>query len=206
METRSYRIASEAAMTAFGQAVAQTLGGRDVIGLIGPLGAGKSVFARGLIRCLITDHITGRVTGRDKKPIRAPNLSAGEATPALAAPDSPTPVPVPSPTFTLLETYDTAIGQLSHLDLYRLPLTDGQIAPGDAHQLGLDDAMAGGPVLIEWADRALDLLPPETILMAIAPPNATETHDDTERHITTAAPHAWFARPQTAALLPYQAP
>ncbi len=54
---------------------------------------------------------------------------------------------VPSPTFTLVQTYDTAAFVLWHLDLYRL--TD----PEETLELGLDDALADGALLIEWPDR-----------------------------------------------------
>ncbi|MEO1150602.1 MAG: tRNA (adenosine(37)-N6)-threonylcarbamoyltransferase complex ATPase subunit type 1 TsaE [Pseudomonadota bacterium] len=181
-QTRAFRIASEEEMEDFGATLSTTVIARDVIGLIGPLGVGKSVFARSLIRALVG---------------RPVSTQSSKAAATLS---------VPSPTFTLLETYDTTLGQLSHLDLYRLPTTDGQIKPADAHQLGLEDAMTRGPVLIEWADRALDLLPAETILIAIAPDSHDAPADATERQITIAAPSGWFDRPQTATLLPYEAP
>lgn len=54
---------------------------------------------------------------------------------------------VPSPTFTLVQTYDAPGFTLWHLDLYRL--TD----PEETLELGLDDALADGVLLIEWPDR-----------------------------------------------------
>lgn len=53
---------------------------------------------------------------------------------------------VPSPTFTLMQSYDTPAGLISHYDLWRL---DG---PGGLQELGWDEAFAG-IVLVEWPDR-----------------------------------------------------
>ena len=53
----------------------------------------------------------------------------------------------PSPTFTLVQTYDSARGTIWHFDLYRLARAD------DALELGLEDALADGITLIEWPER-----------------------------------------------------
>ncbi len=55
---------------------------------------------------------------------------------------------VPSPTFSLVQTYDAAGGSISHCDLYRL---DGEDA---AAELGLDEALTRGSLLVEWPERA----------------------------------------------------
>ncbi|MBX3497956.1 MAG: tRNA (adenosine(37)-N6)-threonylcarbamoyltransferase complex ATPase subunit type 1 TsaE [Alphaproteobacteria bacterium] len=60
---------------------------------------------------------------------------------------------VPSPTFTLAETYDTALGPIWHFDLYRLD------APEQVWELGFEEALAGGISLIEWPERLGALLP-----------------------------------------------
>lgn len=83
----------------------------DVVLLYGPLGAGKSTLARGLIR-------------------------------GLAEAD----IDVPSPTFTLVQTYDTDPA-IAHFDLYRLE------SPREVLELGLDEALDNGAVLIEWPER-----------------------------------------------------
>ena len=62
---------------------------------------------------------------------------------ALTTPDQD----VPSPTFTLVQSYDTPAFELLHLDLYRLE--DSQ----ETLELGLDDALNDGVLLIEWPDR-----------------------------------------------------
>ncbi len=60
---------------------------------------------------------------------------------------------VPSPTFTLVEVYDTPRGTYWHFDLYRLE------APEQVYELGWEEALAGGIVLIEWPERLGALLP-----------------------------------------------
>ncbi len=60
---------------------------------------------------------------------------------------------VPSPTFTLVEVYDTPRGSYWHFDLYRLE------APEQIYELGWEEALAGGIVLIEWPERLGNLLP-----------------------------------------------
>ena len=60
---------------------------------------------------------------------------------------------VPSPTFTLVETYDTPRGPFWHFDLYRLE------RPEQVFELGWEEALADGIVLIEWPERLGDLLP-----------------------------------------------
>jgi tRNA threonylcarbamoyladenosine biosynthesis protein TsaE len=60
---------------------------------------------------------------------------------------------VPSPTFTLVEVYETPRGTFWHFDLYRLD------APEQVFELGWEEALAEGIVLIEWPQRLGDLLP-----------------------------------------------
>ena len=86
----------------------------DVIALSGPLGAGKTTFARALV---------ARLGGE------------GE---------------VPSPTFALMQRYETPRLTLTHCDFYRLE-------PAELDELGLDDALSEGAVLIEWPERAARL-------------------------------------------------
>jgi tRNA threonylcarbamoyladenosine biosynthesis protein TsaE len=68
---------------------------------------------------------------------------------------------VPSPTFTLVQTYETPIGPVSHFDLWRL---DG---PGAVLELGWDEAR-DGVVLVEWPDRLGDLRPADGLAVALA--------------------------------------
>jgi tRNA threonylcarbamoyladenosine biosynthesis protein TsaE len=68
---------------------------------------------------------------------------------ALTRPDEE----VPSPTFTLVQTYQTHAFTLAHFDLYRLAGAE------EVFELGLDEALDEGPVLIEWPERLEDHLP-----------------------------------------------
>ena len=64
--------------------------------------------------------------------------------------------PVSSPTFTLIHEYPSKL-PLYHADLYRIRDAD------DAIGLGLEEYFGGdGITVIEWAERATELLPPET--------------------------------------------
>jgi len=60
---------------------------------------------------------------------------------------------VPSPTFTLVEVYDTPRGSYWHFDLYRLD------DPQQVYELGWEEALAEGIVLLEWPERLGRLLP-----------------------------------------------
>lgn len=54
---------------------------------------------------------------------------------------------VPSPTFTLVQTYETADLPIWHADLYRLK------DPDELIELGLDEALETGFLVLEWPDR-----------------------------------------------------
>ncbi|HJS85222.1 MAG TPA: tRNA (adenosine(37)-N6)-threonylcarbamoyltransferase complex ATPase subunit type 1 TsaE [Acetobacteraceae bacterium] len=98
----------------------------DAILLEGPLGAGKTEFARAFLRAL-----TGNAA-----------------------------LEVPSPSFTLSQTYETPIGPVHHLDLWRL---DG---PGGLAELGWDEAV-GDVVLVEWPDRLGTLRPGKALILQL---------------------------------------
>lgn len=69
---------------------------------------------------------------------------------------------VSSPSFVLLRQYRGRL-PLYHIDFYRLE----QLA--EVADLGLDDYFYGdGVSVIEWADRAMELLPPEHLLLEIS--------------------------------------
>jgi tRNA threonylcarbamoyl adenosine modification protein YjeE len=68
---------------------------------------------------------------------------------------------VPSPTFTLVQAYATAPLAVSHFDLYRLS------GPDELAETGFADAAAEGAVLVEWPDRAGDLLPADRLTVTL---------------------------------------
>ena len=63
---------------------------------------------------------------------------------------------VHSPTFVLAHRYDGRL-PLFHLDLYR---TDGGL---EVHDLAIEEMLEAGAVVVEWADRAPEIFPPERL-------------------------------------------
>ncbi len=60
---------------------------------------------------------------------------------------------VPSPTFTLVQSYPELRLPISHVDLYRLSHAE------EVDELGLEEALEEGVVLVEWPERAEEALP-----------------------------------------------
>jgi tRNA threonylcarbamoyladenosine biosynthesis protein TsaE len=112
----------------------------------------------------------GRAVARELRRGDAVHLSGGlgagkttlarAAIRALTTPEEE----APSPTFTLVQTYDGPEFPVAHFDLYRL---DG---PGQTRELGLEDAVAEGAVLIEWPERLAGERPsPDTLEVELVP-------------------------------------
>jgi tRNA threonylcarbamoyladenosine biosynthesis protein TsaE len=124
----------EAGLVAFAQRLAALAGEGGVIHLHGDLGAGKTTFARALLRAL----------GVDAR--------------------------IKSPTYSLVESY--ALGDLAihHLDLYRIA------DPGELEWLGLADLASGKHlILIEWPQRAGDVLPQPDLIVHLDHADAART-------------------------------
>ena len=68
---------------------------------------------------------------------------------------------VPSPTFTLVQFYEGDGLALAHFDLYRLT------SPDEAYEIGLDEALEDGAVIIEWPQRLEGRLPPHRLDIGI---------------------------------------
>jgi tRNA threonylcarbamoyl adenosine modification protein YjeE len=72
---------------------------------------------------------------------------------------------MPSPSYTLVQRYQGRDAQVVHLDLYRIGSPDELVELGWGH-LGAADEI----VIVEWPERAGDLLPPDHWLIALAVP------------------------------------
>jgi tRNA threonylcarbamoyl adenosine modification protein YjeE len=141
-------IRDQAAMEQLAEDVAVCVRLGDMIALSGPLGAGKSTFARALVRALCDD----------------PELD------------------VPSPTFTLVQAYEGRL-PVAHFDLYRLG------DPDELAELGLDEAVQAGVVLVEWPERGGDWLPEDRIRLSIE-----DGSGPSARHVQIKAPDEFQAR------------
>ena len=92
--------------------------------------------------------IAGHLQPGDAVCLQGP-LGAGKSTlargaiRALTRPDEE----APSPTFTLAQTYEGPRLTLTHFDLYRVRSSD------EILELGLEEALDRGAVLIEWPER-----------------------------------------------------
>ncbi len=91
--------------------------------------------------------------------------------------------PVPSPSFTILNVYDEGRFPLYHFDWYRIG------DESELYDLGLQEYIGGdGICLIEWHERAEDLIP-ETVLEVLLSPQ-----EDGSRLITMIPHGGWKAR------------
>jgi tRNA threonylcarbamoyladenosine biosynthesis protein TsaE len=91
---------------------------------------------------------------------------------------------VPSPTFTLVQVYERAPAPVWHFDLYRLE------RPEEVWELGWEEALAEGIVLVEWPERLGALLPGAALLLTLAP----GPRDGEGRQATLAGPAPWDRR------------
>jgi len=90
------------------------------------------------------------------------DLGAGKSTLARALIRQLTGIDdAPSPTFTFVETYDAPDFRIWHFDFYRLE------KPEDVWELGLEEALEDGAVLIEWPERAENFLPQNALIIRL---------------------------------------
>jgi len=86
---------------------------------------------------------------------------------------------VPSPSFTLVQEYDTPGLRVTHCDFYRVERAV------ELDELGLDDALADGAVLIEWPERAAARIPPDALTVRI------EIAGENGRRMEISGPQRW---------------
>lgn len=99
---------------------------------------------------------------------------------------SPDIAQVVSPTFTLVQLYDTPRLRAFHYDLYRLP----EDAPDAVLELGWDDSLLDGLVLVEWPQRLGHLTPADALTVHI------DTCEDGSRRVNYGGNAAWSKRLQ----------
>ncbi len=133
-ETIGFDLPDEAATARLAQGLAALARKGDVIALFSDLGSGKTAFARAFINALPRPEVLSE-TARPR-----------------GAPEE-----VPSPTFTLLQAYERAPATVWHFDLYRLE------RPDEVYELGFEEALVEGILLIEWPQRLGPLLPAERL-------------------------------------------
>ncbi|KKC37973.1 hypothetical protein WH87_10010 [Devosia epidermidihirudinis] len=131
--TISRFLPDDAATSALGAELADSLVPGDLVILNGDLGAGKTALARAIIRTLGNDAT----------------------------------MDVPSPTFALVQPYDSTKAPILHADLYRLG------DPREIDELGLLDNPAA-IVLVEWSERAPELVDAATVVVDLAIPAGGE--------------------------------
>jgi tRNA threonylcarbamoyl adenosine modification protein YjeE len=91
----------------------------------------------------------------------------------------------PSPTFTLMQVYDAPGFQIVHADLYRIRRAD------ELFNLGWDEATEGALTLVEWPERADDLLKPDRLEISFTLDAAEGAHF---RRASLQGRGAWAAR------------
>lgn len=116
------------------------------------------------------------------------DLGAGKSTLARALlrilADDPG-LEAPSPTFTLVQEYDTPFGNVVHADLYRLG------GPDDLIELGWEELVRSALVLVEWPDRAGELLPADRLDVELL----LDPEGDVNRRVAALTGHgAWAGR------------
>lgn len=94
---------------------------------------------------------------------------------------------VPSPTFTLVQTYDTPGFPIWHADLYRLKETR------ELQELGLEEVLERGVLLVEWPDRMGELLARDRLDVILSIPD----EDEPERTAQIVARGSWAERIHT---------
>jgi len=89
---------------------------------------------------------------------------------------------VASPTFPIVQPYDELGPPVWHIDLYRIE------GPAEIEQLGLDEALEGAALLIEWPERLGAALWPRALHLTF------ERRGEGERALTAKVPPAWSGR------------
>lgn len=92
---------------------------------------------------------------------------------------------VPSPTYTLAQRYSSQKSRppIWHIDLYRLE------EQSELRELGIEDAIAEGIILVEWPDRIDEQFPKSALTIIFS-----QGKSDNKRTITIKGDRSWGAR------------
>ena len=90
---------------------------------------------------------------------------------------------VPSPSFAIVQPYDDLPLPLWHVDLYRIA------DPSELAELGLDDVLGDGVLVVEWPGHAGEgAWPPSALALSLA------IDDDRKRALTATPGQGWEER------------
>jgi tRNA threonylcarbamoyladenosine biosynthesis protein TsaE len=89
---------------------------------------------------------------------------------------------VPSPTFAIVQPYDSTRVPIAHADLYRIE------DPAELEELGLDDQLLDGALLVEWPERAGEVAWPQALRLSL------QALPDGRRGLTWVVPGSWEGR------------
>jgi tRNA threonylcarbamoyladenosine biosynthesis protein TsaE len=89
---------------------------------------------------------------------------------------------VPSPTFAIVQPYDDLPLPIWHADLYRIE------DPAELEEIGLETALDGGALLVEWPEKAGSGMWPNALALRL------EFADEGARRLTAQVPAAWTDR------------
>ena len=139
MEIETFETRSVRGTEALGREFASRLGVGDCVALIGPLGAGKTAFVRG---------VAAGMGVEDRRLVSSPTF--------VLVQEYPGRVPVYHIDLYRLGPPD-AVGREGPSPT--AAAETARMIAGELAGLGLDEMLSRGVVLIEWADRAGDALP-----------------------------------------------
>jgi tRNA threonylcarbamoyladenosine biosynthesis protein TsaE len=89
---------------------------------------------------------------------------------------------VPSPTFAIVQPYDLTSLPVAHADLYRIE------DAAELEELGLDDQLFDGALLVEWPERAGEAAWPQALRLSL------QALPDDRRGLTWVVPGSWEGR------------
>ncbi len=144
--------------TAFAARLGSELHPGDCVLLDGPIGSGKTHFARSVIKWLMA--------APDEEPF--PSFKFDLVKSWSDTED------IPSPTYTLVQTYDTSAGEIWHADLYRVGVVEEVV------ELGMIDEFETSICLVEWPEQLGELTPKNALSIKF---EIDPDHED-YRHLT----------------------